>query len=167
MSNLKDIKAYFEHNKTSLKIDLSEKFATKENGHYTGSCWIVNQDQTKTLLTHHKKLNIWIPTGGHLNSGETPLEAAIREGYEETGLKLKLHSKHIFYLAIHDIPKYLETPAHKHYDFTYMFTTSDNTDFIVSDESHSLKWVPLNQLEEYSKEDNVLFMRDKTLAINK
>jgi 8-oxo-dGTP pyrophosphatase MutT (NUDIX family) len=38
------------------------------------------------LLVHHRRLGAWLPVGGELEPGETPLEAARRELLEETGL---------------------------------------------------------------------------------
>lgn len=38
------------------------------------------------LLVHHRRLDAWLPVGGELEPGETPLEAARRELREETGL---------------------------------------------------------------------------------
>jgi 8-oxo-dGTP pyrophosphatase MutT (NUDIX family) len=38
------------------------------------------------LLIHHRRLGTWLPVGGELEPGETPLEAARRELLEETGL---------------------------------------------------------------------------------
>lgn len=38
------------------------------------------------LLIHHKRLGVWLPVGGEIEPGETPLEAAERELLEETGL---------------------------------------------------------------------------------
>jgi 8-oxo-dGTP pyrophosphatase MutT (NUDIX family) len=38
------------------------------------------------LLVHHRRLGTWLPVGGELEPGETPLEAARRELLEETGL---------------------------------------------------------------------------------
>lgn len=40
----------------------------------------------RVLLIKHKKLGLWLPVGGEMEPGETPLEAAQRELREETGL---------------------------------------------------------------------------------
>jgi 8-oxo-dGTP diphosphatase len=39
------------------------------------------------LLVRHKRLELWLPVGGEIEPGETPLEAARRELREETGLE--------------------------------------------------------------------------------
>lgn len=46
--------------------------------------WVICQYQNKWLLTHHKTRGIEFP-GGKVETGETPVEAAIREVMEETG----------------------------------------------------------------------------------
>ncbi|MGE5561672.1 MAG: GNAT family N-acetyltransferase [Chloroflexota bacterium] len=43
-----------------------------------------------TLLLLHRKMNMWLPPGGHVEAGELPTEAAVREVREETGLAVEL-----------------------------------------------------------------------------
>lgn len=44
------------------------------------SCW-----QGRILLSRHRERTTWETQGGHIEPGETPLEAAKRELYEESG----------------------------------------------------------------------------------
>jgi 8-oxo-dGTP diphosphatase len=41
----------------------------------------------RVLVIHHRRLATWLPVGGELEPGETPLEAARRELLEESGLE--------------------------------------------------------------------------------
>jgi dATP pyrophosphohydrolase len=41
----------------------------------------------RVLVIEHRRLRTWLPIGGELEAGETPLEAAARELREETGLE--------------------------------------------------------------------------------
>ncbi len=119
-------------------------------GHVTGSALIVNPDETKVLLTHHRKLNKWLQLGGHLDPGEAVHEGALREAKEESGLKvvdfLPYQTRFVpwpspipFDVDIHPIPQRGNEPDHFHYDVAFLFKTSSE-EIVMSDESHALKW---------------------------
>ena len=46
---------------------------------------VLSRYQGKLLLSRHKKRTTWETQGGHIESGESPLDAAKRELYEESG----------------------------------------------------------------------------------
>ncbi len=41
---------------------------------------------SKVLLIHHRKLDLWLPVGGHIEKDETPDDAVKREAKEEVGI---------------------------------------------------------------------------------
>jgi 8-oxo-dGTP pyrophosphatase MutT (NUDIX family) len=56
--------------------------------HFTATVYVVHEGAT--LLHDHKRLARWLPPGGHVDRGEIPHEAAVRETREETGLDVEL-----------------------------------------------------------------------------
>ena len=129
-------------------------------GHITGSAWLVDTSGTQLLLTHHRKLNVWLQLGGH-SDGETDTAAvAKREALEESGLPVSLISDEIFDIDVHEIPARKDDPAHEHFDIRYMLQAQHN-DFVVSAESIDLAGVSIEQLESYTDEESILRMRRK------
>jgi 8-oxo-dGTP pyrophosphatase MutT (NUDIX family) len=55
--------------------------------HVTGSAIVLGP--RGVLLHRHKRLGLWLQPGGHLEPGESPWDAAMREAREETGLDLR------------------------------------------------------------------------------
>lgn len=173
------IKSIYNYANVTGDIKISEDFITfirnSENpfsrknreGHITGSAWIISNNYRQALLTHHKKLNIWIQTGGHSEGETDPFITAKREAEEETGLELLSFDGEIFSLDIHNIPAHENSPEHKHYDITYLFTPQSSHNFKVSRESHDLRWVDINSLESYTKEKNILRMGKITHSLLK
>ncbi|MBU1111767.1 MAG: NUDIX domain-containing protein [archaeon] len=49
--------------------------------------------QNKVLLIHHRKLNLWLPVGGHIDENETPNQALLREIKEEIGIDVEILNK--------------------------------------------------------------------------
>lgn len=131
-------------------------------GHVTGSAWLVNRDHSKILLTHHRKLNKWLQLGGHAD-GESNIGAvALREAYEESGLKSIVPlSEEIFDIDIHRIPENPKEEAHFHYDVRFALEAQVCEKVTVSLESHDLSWTSILGLHEQSDETSILRMRQK------
>jgi 8-oxo-dGTP pyrophosphatase MutT (NUDIX family) len=55
---------------------------------FTVAIFVVHEK--KILLVHHRKLNRWLPLGGHIELDEDPEQAALREAKEESGLEVEL-----------------------------------------------------------------------------
>ena len=58
--------------------------------HFTATGFVV--DSGAVLLHWHPKVLAWLPPGGHIEINEDPVEAVLREVFEETGLKVKILS---------------------------------------------------------------------------
>lgn len=131
-------------------------------GHITGSAFIVDSDFTHTLLVHHAKLNRWLQPGGHAD-GETDVQGvARREAEEETGvIHLTQMVPGIFDLDIHPIPARADFPAHDHYDIRYLFQAPMTDKIVVSEESHDVRWIRLDDLEQFNDEPSLLRLRKK------
>lgn len=110
-------------------------------GHFTASAWLVAADGARVLLTHHRKLGLWLQLGGHADGDRDLARAALKEAEEESGLRdLRIDASDIFDLDRHWIPEHKDVPAHWHYDVRYVVRAGTSEAFVVSDESHALAW---------------------------
>lgn len=86
----------------------------------------------RVLLHRHRKLNRWLPPGGHIEPNEIPDDAALREVMEETGVAATLLGNPAIDIDIPGQPKQLCPPAgiqvtsiapgHEHIDLVYFAT---------------------------------------------
>jgi len=109
-------------------------------GHFTASTWIVAADGRRTLLTHHRKLGLWLQPGGHADGDMDLARAALREAEEESGLRDLVIEPGIFDLDRHRIPEHKGVPEHWHYDVRYVVRTTGSEAYVVGEESHDLAW---------------------------
>ena len=134
-------------------------------GHVTGSAWIIDESASRTLLTHHKKLNKWLQPGGHADGMSDVAEVALKEAREESGLKaLYLPSLAMLDIDIHRIPTRKNEPEHFHYDCRFLIQCGSDDQYVISEESHDLAWVPIAGLSQYTDEPSVTRMADKCLG---
>lgn len=121
-------------------------------GHITASAWIIDEFGSSALLVHHKKLNRWLQPGGHADGDENIIAVATREAKEETGLKsLKLIDENIFDIDIHLIPRHKDIKSHCHHDVRFLFMADKTENYVVSEESNELAWVPMEKMGIFTR----------------
>ena len=131
-------------------------------GHLTGSAFIIDESATFSLLTHHAKLNKWLQPGGHADGDEDIFGVALREAEEETGLKkFSVPIQALFDIDIHTIPARKDFPEHLHYDVRVLLQASREEKFIITEESHDLKWIPLDEIARMTENDSLTRMVEK------
>ena len=103
--------------------------------HVTASALVVGP--RGVVLHRHRVLGIWVQPGGHIDSGETPWEAAVRETEEETGLTVA-HAggvPKLVHVDVHPGPR-----EHTHLDLRYLLDGGDADPKPPPDESQDVAW---------------------------
>ena len=67
-----------------------ENLEEKLQRQYCASAYTIDFENKKVLLMYNRKLNKWLQPGGHIEGKELPEDTAIRETFEETGIKIKI-----------------------------------------------------------------------------
>lgn len=133
------------------------------DGHLTASAWVVDAMRSRVLLTHHRKLNLWVQLGGHADGEADLLAAALREVREESGLtRVRAVSAEIFDVDRHRIPARKTEPEHWHFDVRFLIEADASEPVIVSDESHTVAWVTLAEATRLNPEESIARMVRKT-----
>lgn len=67
---------------------VTDRFSEMQNSvnHFTATGFVFNPER-EVLLILHKKLEVWLPPGGHVEADELPDQAVLREIREETGVE--------------------------------------------------------------------------------
>jgi 8-oxo-dGTP pyrophosphatase MutT (NUDIX family) len=105
----------------------------------------------KVLVVYHKNLQKYLQPGGHLEGDFTLVEAAQREVFEETGLKVRtsaLFSDKIpLSLDVHKIPANPRKSEgeHLHHDCMFLFETTSDQITIDENEVEGYKWISIDE----------------------
>lgn len=123
------------------------------SGHVTASAVVVNESYDAMLLMHHKKLDIWLQFGGHVDDNPDIEAMARQELMEESGIAhAKRVSKNIFDLSIHEVSERSDEPEHLHFDIRFLYSVSSDVSFEVNrDEGYDIRWFNLDKIQELEK----------------
>ena len=100
--------------------------------------------QTKQIfLIHHRKADLWMIPGGHVEPNEKPVDCVIREFAEELGKKMLPQQIELFNLAITSIENPRQT-CKTHYDLWYIVNTPVETYTLEPGAFYSASWYSLD-----------------------
>jgi 8-oxo-dGTP pyrophosphatase MutT (NUDIX family) len=108
--------------------------------HVTGSGVVIGP--RGVLLLEHRRLGIWLQPGGHIDPGETPWDAALRESREETGLEVSFAGP----LDDDGVPELIHVDVHEggrghtHLDLRYLIDGGDADPDPPEGESQQIDW---------------------------
>ena len=97
-----------------------------------------------TVLHRHRKLGIWVQPGGHVDPGESPSHAALRETVEETGLLVCQPPEGPLLL---NVDCHLGPRGHTHLDLRYVLLAAATEPSPGPDESPEVRWLSFPDAE--------------------
>jgi len=122
--------------------------------HITVSGFVVHEG--KVALHWHRKIGAWLPAGGHIEEGEDPVQATLREVREEFALEAEIVPL-ARRLSYEGGPRQIEPPVavldcwpepdHGHVDMVYFLRVVSGYPGVSHDPENPVFWFTLEQLE--------------------
>lgn len=137
------------------------------NKELCASIFVINPETKKILLVKHKEFKKWVQPGGHLDYNETPEEAAAREVYEETQIKVRLLGERFPREEDFIRPLGIQCNRKDGYmqiDVLYFGVPIGSTEPVVDDdETIAARWFSREELDELNVFDDIKITMDYLL----
>ena len=146
-----------ENDKISMLyfINHFDDVLTRNNviGHFSAAGFIVNKEKNKMLAVYHKIADGWTYPGGHADGDDNLLRVALREVYEETGLKADTLRKEPFMISILPVESHFKNnqfvSSHLHFDILYLMEADESISLKMFDDAiDAVKWIPFQDIEK-------------------
>lgn len=129
---------------------------------YCASAYTIDFENKKILLMYNKKLNKWLQPGGHIEGKETPEETAIRETFEETGIKIKIIG------PTFDNKKFQPVATERYVNkvgdmIDIQFIATPETKELMNNEDNKTMWFSIENLEKEPDISDEIKNKVKTL----
>lgn len=119
---------------------------------FCASVFVVNPVDKKILLCHHQRFNRWVQPGGHIEDNELPEETALRETYEETGVRVKLLGERFpredDFIRPLGIQRNRGKDGSLHIDITYVGIPLSQDNVIEDEEIDRCAWFSFEELND-------------------
>jgi len=121
--------------------------------HFCSSVFVINPLDKKILLVKHNMFDKWVQPGGHIEDDEVPEETAVREVYEETGIKISLLGERFpredDFIKPLGIQKNRTLKGNTHVDIIYAGVPNNlDADLVLSEESTGIGWFSRDELDK-------------------
>lgn len=126
--------------------------------HVTASALIVHPETGRVLLRWHRRQEAWLQVGGHGDPGESdPVQVALREGREETGLTdlAPWPDATLLHAVIVGVRASADEPAHEHADLRFCLRTAEPDAVRPESPDTPLRWLTLPEAYAVTAEPNL------------
>ncbi|AIO18850.1 NUDIX domain protein [Candidatus Izimaplasma bacterium HR1] len=127
----------------------------------SSSAIVVNEEMKKVLFAYHNIYNSWGWVDGHNDGDDDPLNVAMKEVVEETGIKnMKIYSEDIFILDVIYVFNHIKNGVYIN-DHLYLKAISlmivDENDklTIKPDENSGVQWFDIDTVFDHVSEDRI------------
>lgn len=112
--------------------------------HYCSFFLPFDKVTNKIYLCHHIKADDWIPPGGHIEPGETPSDAAVREMKEELNIDIKKSQIEAWNISVKEINR-PESGCMAHYDVWHLVHIKEQVFDYDPREYHDDGWFSISE----------------------